>query len=130
MTSVELIVEALNKANKPDHKSTVSPREKCFIEHFKASPYFEKLTVEKTLDKKEILMWRSGIGEIVACIITNKKIDFTGVEIYEEQEDNLVCTLDLRFPGDKEKATILDKEIEEIKALLLIYSEEAITCFK
>ena len=127
MNIIQSFLVALFKASHDLYEKTLTDQEQKFAESFRASPYFTTLKVGNILDGTTVLMWKSKVGPLMACYVFEKEIRFSHVDVVIEEQ--LSMPIDIYFPYEEEKWNIVKKEIEDIKTLLLAYSDAIKWCF-
>lgn len=105
-------------------ESGLSMREKYLIKNIRSAHSFKKMTVDKTLEGKSVLIWDSAIGNTIACPVTSLGFYFSQTETYKTSFRSLRGKIQDRFPGDKEKLETVKLEIETIKAMFMDYSKD------
>ncbi|MEI6119181.1 MAG: hypothetical protein WCP92_08530 [bacterium] len=131
MNTLQNIFATILKAMYFDVFATgLTESEEKFIENFMSFHYSKNLKLEKTLDGKFVIMWNSSLGKTIACHITDVGCFFSNVEVYNEKERSMSCSIKYNFPDKTDAIAIVNEEIEEIKTLFMTYSIDVEVYFK
>lgn len=111
-------------------QSSFSEREKLLIQSINKFPQEKNLHIGKSYKNEPVLIWDSDIDRPVACYVTESGFLFSKTEVYKSMNGNMKGIVADYFPGDDEKVKTVEKEIEEIKTILMSFSPAVKVYFK
>ncbi|MEI6673287.1 MAG: hypothetical protein WCL02_08505 [bacterium] len=111
-------------------QSSLSQREEVLVQNLNKFPQEKNLRIGKSYKNEPVLIWDSDIDHPVACYVTESGFLFSKTEVYKSMNGNMKGSIADYFPGDDEKITIVEKEIEEIKTILMSFSPAVKVYFK
>jgi hypothetical protein len=127
MNNVEKFLSVAGKA-RDCNAETLTMAEKNFLQILENSQC--KARISKTNDKKDVLLWDSSTGETIACCINKDGFLFSEVKIYDKKNKTVAYNATFHFLYEKTDLVSLEEEIETIKTLLMLYSEDMKNYFK
>ena len=110
-----------------DFKSSFTQEEKDFIQSIRMSS-MKHFRVSNLFDRRTIMTWESSIDETVACYASDTGFHFSTIETYKSQTKRMKgLAKESLSPTEMEK---LEAEIQELKKIFRVYSQDVEVYFK
>ena len=131
MNKLQLILDILLKVEKIGlFDDAFKAEEQDLINKFKKSVHLKTLRVEDMGHKEYALKWKSSIEEVVGCPVAKNQILFGEAGAYSKRTGCFKGTIEACYPGDADTADRFQQEIEELKKILLSYSQDVEQYFR
>jgi len=104
-----------------DFKSSLSEEERACIQDIRNSD-LKHVKISSEKNDQSILVWGSGIGETVACYISDSAVYFSSTVAYKHSTGRMKDGEDEKLSQEQQR--IVDSEVTQIKSLFTKYFED------